>query len=68
MLDGPDVVHMLPPGASKTFHDYAEDMFMPFMPYSQLQSVNRVDVVWDRYLPASLKQAVRDVGHRSVSM
>ena len=59
VLDGPAIVHMLQPGACKTFHTYATDIVMPYI-NSQLDSVQLVDVVWDRYLPGSLKQSTRD--------
>ena len=59
VLDGPAIVHMLQLAASKTFHTYAVDIFMPYI-NSQLDSVKRIDVVWDRYLPGSLKKSVRD--------
>ena len=50
---------MLKPAVSKTFHAYAEDIFIPYI-HSQMNAVQRVDVVWDRYIPRSLKKAVRD--------
>ena len=45
---------MLKPGASKTFQEYSETVFLPYVT-NQLRNVERVDVVWDRYLPGSLK-------------
>ncbi len=54
ILDGVTIVNMLLPGAAKTFSDYAKYVFSPYIT-SQLQHVNRVDVVWDEYFPESVK-------------
>ncbi len=54
ILDGVAIVNILLPGAAKTFSDYAKYMFSPYI-MSQLQHVNRVDVVWDEYFPERLK-------------
>lgn len=59
ILDGAAIVNMLPPGKSKTFEDYARNVFMNYV-VSQVQSVARLDVVWDVYSPNSLKQGTRD--------
>ena len=45
---------MLQPGASKTFNEYSLDAFIPFIKY-QMQNVNRLDIVWNRYFANSLK-------------
>lgn len=58
ILDGAAIVNMLQPGAAKTFADYAKHRFSPYIK-SQLQHVNRVDVVWDEYIPESLKAQTR---------
>lgn len=60
ILDGPAVVHFLLPKGSKTFNDYATDVFFPYI-RKQLQSAHRVDLVWDIYLADSLK-TYTDVG------
>ena len=39
-------------------NDYAEKVFFPHM-LEKLEYVDRLDVIWDRYLPKSLKQATR---------
>ena len=57
LLDGAAIVNMLKPGASKTFQDYSETAFLPYV-INQLRNVERVDVVWDR-LPGSLKDSAR---------
>ena len=31
ILDGPAIVNMLKPGSSKTFKDYAQDVFLPYI-------------------------------------
>ena len=54
LLDGAAVVNMLKPGASNTFQEYSETVFLPYL-INQLRNVDRVDVVWHRYLPSSLK-------------
>ena len=54
LLDGAAIVNMLKPGVSKTFQEYSETVFLPYL-IKQLWNVERVDVVWDRYLPAVLK-------------
>ena len=48
ILNGAAVVHMLNPGQSKTFLDYATDVFVPYI-LSQLQNHSRLDLVWDHY-------------------
>jgi len=47
-------VNMLNPGTASTFSDYASQVFLPYIT-AQLQSVQRVDVVWDEYVHGSLK-------------
>ena len=58
LLDGAAIVNMLKPGASKTFQEYSETVFLPYVA-NQLRNVERVDVVWDRYLQGSLKDSAR---------
>jgi hypothetical protein len=59
VLDGVAIVHMLPPKGVKTnFNDYvysfptSDDVYRIF--------VNRLDIVWDRYIKYSLKQSTRE--------
>lgn len=59
ILDWPAIVHMLSPGQSITFQDYVDSIFLPFLT-NELASVLRLDLVWDRYDPASLKNMTRD--------
>ena len=58
ILDGAVVVHMLHPGTSKTFQEYADFVFGPYSS-SQTDKTSRVDVVWDVYLPESFKGTTR---------
>ena len=53
LLDGAVIVNMLKPGAAKTFHDYGQ-IFIRYIT-CQLQHATRLDIVWDLYLPDSLK-------------
>ena len=64
-MDGAAVVQMLNPGTAKTFQNYADHIFMPYLK-SQLQLANRVDIVWDVYIPNSLKKATRENRRKGV--
>ena len=55
IIDGAAIVNMLQPGVTKKFTDYAKQVFMPYIVSQQLQHVSRLDVVWDKYFPHSLK-------------
>ncbi len=59
VLDGAAIVNMLRPGSSKTFRDYALNVFLPYVKL-QLDKAQRVDIVWDEYRPGTLKQQARD--------
>ncbi len=54
ILDGAAVVQMLNPKGSRTFQEYRESVFGPYI-YIQLEKSNRVDIVWNVYRPNSLK-------------
>jgi len=58
-LDGAAVVQILNPGTAKTFQDYADTVFVPYGK-SQLNKTTRLDIVWDVYIPDSLKATTRD--------
>ena len=58
ILDGAAVVHMLMPGISKTFDEYAQNVFLPYI-QSHLHRSSRVDIVWDVYVKNSLKSQTR---------
>ena len=51
--------NMLKPGDSETFQEYRETIFLPYV-INQLRNVERVDVVWERYVPTSLKDSARN--------
>ena len=59
VLDGAVIVHLLPTAEVSTFQEYADKVFIPYLS-QQLQHATRVDVVWDRYLPDSLKESTRE--------
>lgn len=59
MFDGAVVVQMLHPRTVKTFKDYSQEVFIPYVS-SQLQDTRRVDAVWDVYLKDSLKASMRE--------
>ena len=65
LLDGAAVVQTLNPGTATTFQDYADSMFERFVS-SQIANASRVDVVWDAYLPGSLKATIRKKRGKSV--
>ncbi len=52
-------MHMARPGACPTFEEYSQHMFLRYIS-SQLKTVSRIYIVWDRYLTSSLKQSTRD--------
>ena len=59
ILDSAAVVHFLSTDSVKTFTEYADKVFIPFL-LQQLQQACRVDCVWDRYLPHSIEEATRE--------
>ena len=59
VLDGAAVVHFLPLRESRTFGEYARDVFIPYIT-SELERSSRVDLVWDVYLNDSLKMIARE--------
>ena len=58
LLDGAAIVNTLRPGFAKTFSDYATHVFLLYIT-SQLQHVNRLDVVWGEYIADSLNAETR---------
>ncbi|XP_078492496.1 uncharacterized protein LOC144748319 [Ciona intestinalis] len=59
IIDGAAVINMLKPMNSKTFGEYAKDVYLPFIE-RQLKDASRVDVVWDVYIANSLKASTRN--------
>ena len=58
VLDGAVIVHCLPTAGVRTFNNYAEEVLVPYL-RMQLRSCTRLGVVWDTYLPESLKDCTR---------
>ncbi len=59
LIDGASMVHSMRPDRSiESFHDYAKKIIIPFIE-KHLAIAKRVDVIWDRYLPESLKATTR---------
>ena len=59
LLDGAAVVHLLPTSNVTTFDEYADVVFVPHI-MKQLENSRRVDVVWDTYIPSSIKESTRE--------
>ena len=59
ILDGAAIINMLKPVGAKTFQDYAMLVFLPYIK-AQLARVTRVDIIWDVYIPDSLKSTARE--------
>ena len=59
VFDGAVLVHILNPKAAVTFQNYADNVFLPFLS-RELERVRRIDVVWDRYFPYSIKGSARE--------
>ena len=57
--------NMLKPGDSETFQEYGENVFLPYV-INQLRNVESVDVIWDRYLPTSLKDSARSKRRKGI--
>ena len=50
---------MLKPGTAKTFMQYYQEVFLPYV-HQQMCFVQRVDIVWDDYTSNSLKICTRE--------
>ena len=59
VLDGAAIVHLLQTNSITTFDDYATDVFIPYI-NRQLDTAERVDVVWDSYVTRSIKESTRE--------
>ena len=44
---------------TRTFSDYANKILLPFIE-AHLKTANRLEVVWDRYFPNSLRNTTRE--------
>ncbi|KAG1701225.1 Low-density lipoprotein receptor-related protein 2 [Nymphon striatum] len=58
ILDGAAIVQMMKPGTTRTFDEYANVIFKPYIS-SQLQRARRLDLIWDSYVTDSLKSTAR---------
>ena len=58
VFDGAVVIHSLGKGDAVTFGDYGSNVFIPWI-LRQLQTYDRIDIVWDSYKTDSLKEATR---------
>jgi hypothetical protein len=58
-IDGAAIVHMIKPNNVKTFGEYAANNFNAYVK-KIAQNVDRVDIVFDRYLEGSLKRETRE--------
>ena len=65
LLDGAATINMLKPGASRTFQEYSEEVFKPYVT-KQLRNLHRLDIIWDEYLTDSLKATARSQRGRGV--
>lgn len=54
IIDRSVVVNMVKPQTEKTFAEYSRQSFLPDI-QSQLSHAKRLDVVWDKYVPNSLR-------------
>ncbi|CAB3979534.1 Hypothetical predicted protein [Paramuricea clavata] len=59
ILDGAVIVQMLQPRTARTFIEYATTVFAPYV-LKHLETVRRVDLVWDVYQDDSLKKSLRE--------
>ena len=59
IFDGAVVVQMLHPKTARTFQEYTQTVFLTYI-QAQLQSSQRIDIVWDTYQPDSLKTGTRE--------
>lgn len=59
VLDDAAIVQMLTPKLTRTFQDYVDNFFLPYVS-QQLECSERVDIVWNVYKDSSLKNATRE--------
>ena len=59
ILDGAAIVHSLTTNGMATFDDYADRVFIPHI-VKHLRESKRLDLVWDSYIPDSLKESTRE--------
>ena len=61
VIDGAAIVQILKRGSVKTFQEYADEVFIPYIS-GELRNVSSLDVVWDSYKVDSLKATARANG------
>ena len=66
VIDGPAVAHMLEPKSGSTIHEYCEVYLNHIKGY--FNKCKRVDVIFDIYVPFSLKQTTRETRRVAPSM
>ena len=59
IIDGAVAVQILSPKTASTFQEYSDTVFKPFL-IKELESANRIDIIWDVYRDDSLKSATRE--------
>lgn len=59
ILDGAVIVQMLPVKTSRTFEEYFDTVFAPYI-LKHLEAAKRLDLVWDVYRSDSLKSSTRE--------
>ncbi|KAK3725326.1 hypothetical protein QZH41_002764 [Actinostola sp. cb2023] len=59
IYDGAVVVQMLQPKTATTFNEYVQTVFLSYIKH-QMQSAERLDIVWDTYKTDSLKASTRE--------
>ena len=66
IIDGAATINMLKPtNTVKTFQEYADLVFVPYVK-DRLQHVQRLDIIWDEYVPNSLKAKTRGKKERRI--
>ena len=58
LVDGPAIVHSLPTKQAKTFDEYSDVVFLPWIEHA-FHNSSRVDIIWDDYRSNSLKESTR---------
>ncbi|KAI0213839.1 hypothetical protein LSAT2_001090, partial [Lamellibrachia satsuma] len=59
VVDGAVIVQVLKPAAAQNFDEYAQEIFIPHLLSTKLQTASRLDLMWDIYIADSLKGRTR---------
>ena len=65
VLDGVVIVHLLPTETVSPFAEYMDKVFIPYVK-KQLERTTRVYVMWDTYVPDSLKEFTREKSGKGI--